>query len=59
MAAMDRSIPFGVPTNGSVRTVKSCGPDTPTLVSRTMRQGALSRYGGQKARCTEESTYKP
>ncbi|MGY3449379.1 hypothetical protein ACVILH_001721 [Bradyrhizobium sp. USDA 4353] len=33
MATADRSMPSGVPTNGSRWTVKSCGPDTPMLVS--------------------------
>jgi hypothetical protein len=43
-------------TNAKLADVKSCGPDTPTLVSRATRLGALLRHGGQKARCTEEST---
>ena len=31
------------PTNGSLRTAKSCGPDTPMLVSRGERAQAPSR----------------
>jgi hypothetical protein len=51
--------PRVAPTNGSLRTAKSCGPDTPMLVSSAMRASALSRHGGQQARCTRETTYKP
>jgi len=44
----------------SMRTVKSRGPDTPTLVSPAQRaQAALSRYGGQKARSTGENAKQP
>ena len=32
------------------RTVKSCGPDTPMLVSSATRASALSRHGGKRAR---------
>jgi hypothetical protein len=42
-----------------MRTAKSRGPDTPMLVSRATRLRALSRYGGQKARCTRESAKQP
>jgi hypothetical protein len=31
------------PTNGSLRTAKSCGPDTPMLVSRGERAQARRR----------------
>ncbi len=43
----------------AMRTVKSRGPDTPMLVSRAMRESALSRYGGQKARRTGEIAKQP
>ena len=46
------------PTNGSLRTAKSCGPDTPMLVSRDGVRDARRRHGGQQARCTEEIAYK-
>jgi hypothetical protein len=51
-----------------MRTVKSYGPDTPTLVSGATRASALSLtrrsfasrgYGGQQARRTRESTKQP
>ena len=51
--------PMVARTNGSLRTAKSCGPDTPTLVSSARRASALSRHGGQQARRTRETTYKP
>ncbi|GLH78553.1 hypothetical protein SSBR45G_34620 [Bradyrhizobium sp. SSBR45G] len=47
------------PTNGSLRTAKSCGPDTPTLVSRGGVRKRIVAHGGQEARCTRETTYKP
>jgi len=56
-----------VRTTAPARTTKSCGPDTPTLVSSATRASALSLtrrsfasrgYGGQKARRTREITYK-
>src|SRR4051794_19336129 len=37
-----------------LRTAKSCGPDTPTLVSTLA--GFLQADGGKKARFTREST---
>ncbi len=48
------------------RTMKSCGPDIPTLISNSRRaprhrfamRGHGADDGGQKARCTEEITYK-
>ena len=44
-------------TNARPADVKSCGPDTPTLVSSC--SGAdPGGDGGQQARCTEENTYK-
>jgi hypothetical protein len=43
----------------TMRTVKSRGPDTPTLVSSAMCASALSRYGGQKARRTGENAKQP
>jgi len=36
------------PTNGSLRTAKSCGPDTPMLVSRGERAQAPSRMVANK-----------
>jgi hypothetical protein len=38
-----------------LRTAKSCGPDTPTLVS-SLRGDDLAGDGGKKARFTEEIT---
>src|SRR5271169_5082449 len=38
-----------------MRTVKSCGPDTPTLVS-SLRKVTFAGDGGQKARFAGEST---
>jgi hypothetical protein len=43
----------------SARTAKSCGPDTPTLVSSSLRFTALANDGGKKARFPGEITYKP
>jgi hypothetical protein len=45
-------------TNATEADVKSCGPGIPTLMPSATRASALSRHGGQKARCTEEITYK-
>ena len=35
-------------TNGSLRTAKSCGPDTPMLVSRVMRSKRVARMVANK-----------
>ena len=43
-------------TNAKLADVKSCGPDTPTLVLTCDDANASRRDGGQKARCAEEST---
>ncbi len=51
--------PMVARTNGSLRTAKSCGPDTPTLVSRGGVRKRVVAHGGQQARCTRETTYKP
>ncbi len=59
MAAVCRSVSSGAPTNGWIVDVKSQGPDTPTLVSRSRRR--LRRCvdnGGQQARRTRETAYK-
>jgi hypothetical protein len=49
-----------VRTNGMARTAKSRGPDTPTLVSSWRRCFPhRADDGGQQARRTEESAYKP
>ena len=43
-----------------MRTVKSRGPDTPTLVSRLRRRfQRRAGNGGQKARCTGENAKQP
>jgi hypothetical protein len=41
------------------RTAKSCGPDIPTLISSRRWCSHHADDGGQKARRTEEITYKP
>jgi hypothetical protein len=43
-------------TNGTLRTAKSCGPGIPTLMPSYVDDQRGD--GGQKARCTEEITYK-
>jgi len=44
-------------TSDARRTAKSCGPDLPTLRSSLVWRARGD--GGQKARRTEETTYKP
>src|SRR5260370_19047588 len=46
--------PFG--EAGSLRTVKTCGPGTPTLVSSSQ---AIPDDGGKKARPPRRERYKP
>jgi hypothetical protein len=47
-----------VKTNVAGRTVKSCGPDTPTLVSSLRADEAFGRRG-QESPGPGEITYKP
>jgi hypothetical protein len=44
-------------TNATLADVKSCGPGIPTLMPSCLGDDPRDD-GGQKARCTEESTYK-
>ncbi|MGJ4905771.1 hypothetical protein ACQR0V_29680 [Bradyrhizobium sp. HKCCYLS2058] len=59
MGVYCRSVDQSARTNGDARTVKSRGPDIPTLISTHAGAFASRGDGGQKARRTRENAKQP